>query len=133
MGINHILAPNWKPSLYQTGCVSETQMPPMAKVKKTNIVLPVERSCYTEAHVQKKFGTNRKILSQGIIMWNMKTLALTVHKLLARIKFVTEWMNDRQNINNINPNLPSLTHKINITMGKNMPWEGLFVIHVYYQ
>ena len=35
----------------------------------------------------KRFSTNKKILSQGIFMWNMKTLALTVQKLLARLKF----------------------------------------------
>ena len=33
------------------------------------------------------FGTCGKVLSQGILMWNIKALALTVQKLLARLKF----------------------------------------------
>ena len=32
-------------------------------------------------------STNKKILSQGIFMWNIKALALTAQKLLARLKF----------------------------------------------
>ena len=45
-------------------------------------------------------GTHRKVLSQGIIMWNIKALALTVQKFLARLKFQRGGQNDRQdNIN----------------------------------
>ena len=44
-------------------------------------------------------------------MWNIKALALTVQKLLARLKFqrggeedrMTEWQNDRQDKNNMTP------------------------------
>ena len=35
----------------------------------------------------KRFSTNKKILSLGIFMRNIKALALTVQKLLARLKF----------------------------------------------
>ena len=36
-----------------------------------------------------------KVLPQGILMWNIKALALTVQKLLARLKFQREGQNDR--------------------------------------
>ena len=35
----------------------------------------------------KRFSTHRKVLSQGILMWNIKTIALPVQKLLAGLKF----------------------------------------------
>ena len=35
----------------------------------------------------KNNGTHGKVLSQGILMWNIKALALTVQKVLARLKF----------------------------------------------
>ena len=38
-------------------------------------------------HRVKYNGTLGKVLSQGILMWNIKALALTVQKLLARVKF----------------------------------------------
>ena len=49
-------------------------------------------------------GINGRVLEQGILMWNIKAVALTVQKLLARLKFqrggqndrITEWQNDRQ-------------------------------------
>ena len=54
-------------------------------------------------------------------MWNIKALALTVQKLLARLKFqrggqndsyrMTEWQNDRQDKNNMPPDLRSRGHK----------------------
>ena len=60
-------------------------------------------------------------------MWNIKALALTVQKLLARLKFqrggqndrmtelqndrITEWQNDRQDKNNMPPDLRSRGHK----------------------
>ena len=50
----------------------------------------------------KNYGTHWKVLSQGIIMWNIKALALTVQKLLARLyksfreeDRMTEWQNYR--------------------------------------
>ena len=38
-------------------------------------------------HRVKNNGTNGKILLKGILMWNIKALALTVQKLLARLTF----------------------------------------------
>ena len=35
----------------------------------------------------KRLRTYKKISSQGIFMWNIKALALTIQKLLARLKF----------------------------------------------
>ena len=46
-------------------------------------------------------------------MWNIKALALTGPKLLARLKFQTEWQNDRQDKNNMPPDLRSRGHKNN--------------------
>ena len=40
-----------------------------------------------QGHRVKNNGTHGKILSQGILMWNIVALALTVQKLLARLKF----------------------------------------------
>ena len=60
----------------------------------------------------------QKILSQGIFMWNIKALALTVQKLLARLKFQREWQNDRQDKNNMPPDFLSRGHKNNGTHGK---------------
>ena len=40
-----------------------------------------------QGHGVKKNGTHGKVLSQGILMGNIKALALTVQKLLARLKF----------------------------------------------
>ena len=49
-----------------------------------------------QGHRVKNNGTHGKVLSQGILMWNIKALAFTVQKLLARLKFQREWQNDRQ-------------------------------------
>ena len=35
----------------------------------------------------KNNGTHWKAFSQGILMWNIKAQALTIQKLLARLKF----------------------------------------------
>ena len=40
-----------------------------------------------QGHRVKHNGTLGKVLSQEILMWNIKALALTVQKLLARLKF----------------------------------------------
>ena len=47
-----------------------------------------------QGHRVKNNGTHGKVLSQGILMWNIKALAFTVQKLLARLKFRREWQND---------------------------------------
>jgi hypothetical protein len=49
-----------------------------------------------KGHKVKNFGTHGKVLSQGILMWNIKALALTIPKLEPRFKFLaddgkTEW------------------------------------------
>ena len=38
-------------------------------------------------HTVKKFGTDGKVLSQGVHMCNMKAISLTVQKLGSRLKF----------------------------------------------
>ena len=43
----------------------------------------------------KNNGTHGKVLSQGIFMRNIKALALSVQKLLARLKFQRGEKNDR--------------------------------------
>ena len=56
-----------------------------------------------QGHKDKYLDTSRNILSQEILMWNIKALALTFQKLLARLKFqsggqndrLTEWQTDR--------------------------------------
>ena len=40
-----------------------------------------------QGHRYKNNGTLEKLLSQGITMRNIKALALTVHKLVARLNF----------------------------------------------
>ena len=40
-----------------------------------------------QGHMVKNNGTHGKVLSQGILMGNIKALAFTVQKLLARLKF----------------------------------------------
>ena len=49
-----------------------------------------------QGHRVKNNSTHKKVLSQWILMWNIKALALTVQKLLAKLKFQrwrTEWQN----------------------------------------
>ena len=43
----------------------------------------------------KNNGTHGKVLLQGILIWNTKALALTVLKLVARLKFQRGGQNDR--------------------------------------
>ena len=43
----------------------------------------------------KNIGNHGKILSQGILVWNLKALTLTVQKLLARLKFQRGGQNNR--------------------------------------
>ena len=41
-----------------------------------------------QGHRVKNNGVHGKVLSQGILMWNIKALALTVQKLFAKLKFL---------------------------------------------
>ena len=59
----------------------------------------------------KHKGTNGKFLWQGIPRWN-KALALTVQKILARLKFERR-QNDRQE-KNMHPDLRTWGHKIHV-------------------
>ena len=43
----------------------------------------------------KRFSTNKNISSLGILMQNIKALALTVQKLLARLKFSKNGSNSK--------------------------------------
>ena len=64
-----------------------------------------------QGHKVKNNGTHGKVLSQGMFMWNIKALALIVQKLLARLKFQRGGQNDRQDKNNMPPDLQSQGHK----------------------
>ena len=44
-----------------------------------------------QGHRVKNNGTHGKVLSQGILIRNVKALALIVQKFLARLKFQREW------------------------------------------
>ena len=46
----------------------------------------------------KRLSTYKNISSQGIFMWNIKVLALTIHKLLARLKFLKSRSNSQVKI-----------------------------------
>ena len=48
-----------------------------------------------QGHNVKNNGTHGKVISQGIFMWNIQGLALTVQKLLAKLKFHRGGQNDR--------------------------------------
>ena len=48
-----------------------------------------------QGHKVKNNGTHRKVLSKGILMWNIKALAHTVQKLLARLEFQNYRRTDR--------------------------------------
>ena len=48
-----------------------------------------------QGHKDKYFDTSRKILSQEMLMCNMKALALTVQKLLSRLKFSKNGSNSK--------------------------------------
>ena len=67
-----------------------------------------------QGHRVKNNGAHGKVLSQAILMWNIKALAFTVLKLLARLKFQRGGQNDRQNkyMYNMPPDLRYRGHKI---------------------
>ena len=43
----------------------------------------------------KRFSNNKRVLSRGILKWNIKTLAPTVQKLLERLKFSKSMSNSK--------------------------------------
>ena len=45
-----------------------------------------------QGHMVKNNSMYGKVLSPGILMWNIKALELTVQKLLARLKFSNSWV-----------------------------------------
>ena len=59
-----------------------------------------------QGHRVKNNGTHVKVLSQGKFKWNIKALALTVQKLLTRLKF-QKGQNDRPDKNNMPPDMRS--------------------------
>ena len=48
------------------------------KVTWSKLMVPMERSCLIEGHMVKNNATNGKVSKQGILMWNIECLALTV-------------------------------------------------------
>ena len=64
-----------------TRCVCETQMP-----------LIMAKSKDGKGHKDKYIDTCTKILLREMLMYNMKAIALTVQKLLARLKFSKKWV-----------------------------------------
>jgi hypothetical protein len=100
------------------------------KLQGSKNLVPIERSCHKEhayeiwkpyhlpiqkiwpmlkflkrwvklqGHKVKKFGTNRKVLSWGTCIWNMKALSLTIQKIWPMLKFL---QTDRQAKNYIPP------------------------------
>ena len=68
----------------KTRCACETQMP-----------LIMTNSNDGQGHKDKYLETSRKILSQEMLMCNKKALALTVQKLLARLKFSKNGSNSK--------------------------------------
>ena len=75
-----------------TRCFCETQrpIPKIARVTRTNILIPEERSCHKiKVRESKHIDNQGKVLSLEIQMWNtcIKALALTVPNLLTRLKF----------------------------------------------
>ena len=96
--------------------------PKMTKVTRTSILIPkkdlVTRNAHESSNINylevmiivifkilkiqnrsivnvKMFSTDRKILSQGIFVLNMKTLTLAVEKLLTRLKFSKNRVNSK--------------------------------------
>ena len=61
-----------------------------------------------------------RALSHWIFMWNIKALALNVQKLLARLKFQRGGQNDRQDKNNMPPDLRSRGHKNGVNIFSDM-------------
>ena len=49
-----------------------------------------------QSHSVKHNGTHGKVSSYGILMWNIKALALTVQKLLTRLQFQRGRQNDNE-------------------------------------
>ena len=67
-----------------------------------------------QCHRVKNNGTRGNVLSQGILMWNIKAPTLPVQNLLARLKVQRGGQNDRMTdkTKTVSPNLRSRGHKI---------------------
>ena len=59
-----------------------------------------------QGHKDKYFDTSRKILSQEMLMCNMKALALTVQKLLSRLKFSKNGSNSKVKVTGLKIMVP---------------------------
>ena len=55
-------------------------------ISKVKVIFKIWVKLQGQGHSVKNNGTHGKDLSQRIIMWNIKAIALTVQKLLARLK-----------------------------------------------
>ena len=64
-------------------------------------------------------------------MWNIKALALTVQKLVARLKFEREWQTDRQDKNNMPPIFEFGGIKIHSALGNTSSYM-VFHYRVHY-
>ena len=71
----------------------------MFKVISKVKVLKKKVKLQFHGNIVKNNGTHPRVLSQGILMWNIKALALTVQKFLAKLNFQREGQNDRQDKN----------------------------------
>ena len=47
---------------------------------------------WDQGHKVKNFGTNRKVLSEGTHMWNMKALSLNHSKYMANVKVFEKYV-----------------------------------------
>ena len=72
-----------------------------SKVISKLLVFKIWVKLQGQGHRVKNDGTHVNVLSQGILMLNIKALALTFQKLLTRIKFQRGGQNDRQDKNNM--------------------------------
>ena len=50
-----------------------------------------------------ELGTNKKVLSQSILMWNMKALTLTNQKILANVEVFVDKQTDKPTTIWLNP------------------------------
>ena len=62
-------------------------------------------------------------------MWNIKALALTFQKLVARLKFEREWQTDRQDKNNMPPIFEFGGIKIHSALGNTSSYMVILLVH----
>ena len=72
---------------------------------------------HCQDHKVKNNGNNRKVLSKGIFLCNIKALALTVKNLYTRLKFSKKWVQlqgqgPREKNNGTNEKVLSHRHRI---------------------